>query len=90
MIDNDYNYEERECFIMNDDYYLNVDRKNLKLQVCKFVFDVDHPGGFEKVLCEISYSMESGFRFKEACRIVSHIVKVLNRTDWRKEKAAYE
>ncbi len=74
---------------MNDEYYINVDKEKLELQVCKYVFDNNHPRGYEKILSRFSYSEKSGFIFKDAFRIVSNLVDVLNSTDWGKENDVY-
>ena len=73
---------------MDDEYYVNVDKEKLELQVCKYVFDNDNPRGYEKVLSRISYKYN--FIFKEAFSIASNLVNVLNNTDWRKEKDVYD
>ena len=75
---------------MDDEYYVNVDKEKLELQVCKYVFDKEHPRGYEKVLSRIPYDEKSGFIFKEAFRVVSRLADVLNHTDWRKENDVYE
>lgn len=73
---------------MSEEYYVNVDKEKLELQVCKYVFDKEHPRGYEKVLSRISYKYN--FIFKEAFSIASNLVNVLNNTDWRKENDVYE
>ena len=75
---------------MSEEYYVNVNKEKLELQVCKYVFDDDHPRGFENILTRIHYNENSGLIFKEAFRIVSNLADVLNNTNWKKEKDVYD
>ena len=75
---------------MNDEYYVNVDKENLEVQVCKYVFDDDHLRGYEKILSRIHYNKKSGFIFKEASDFVLRLVNVLNKTNWKRENDVYD
>ena len=74
---------------MNDEYYLVVDDDLKEVQVCNYVFDDDHPSGYERKVFKRSFSKGSPFNFEDAKSFCSRLCDIFNSKRFRRETVGY-
>ena len=73
----------------NDEYYLVVDDDLKEVQVCNYVFDDDHPSGYERKVFTRGYGKHSAFNFEEAEGFCSRLCDIFNSKRFKRESISY-
>lgn len=72
-----------------DEYYIVVDDVKEDVHVCMYMFDRNHPSGFERKVFTRSFGKGSAFSFTEAKRFCDYLCDIFNSESFRKESVGY-
>ena len=73
----------------NDEYYIVVDELRKDVSVCMYMFDDDHPSGYERKVFSRAYGEGAAFSLDEAKSFCSRLCDIFNSKGFRKESVGY-
>ena len=72
-----------------DEYYVVVDEVQKDVSVCMYMFDDDHPSGFERKVFTRGYGESSAFNLDEAKGFCNRLCDIFNSKRFRRESISY-
>ena len=74
---------------MDGDYYIVVDDVQKDVHVCKYIFDEDHPQGYERKVFTRNYGNDSAFSFDDAKGFCDSLCDIFNSESFEKESVNF-
>lgn len=72
-----------------NEYYVVVDNVKKEVSVCNYLFDTNHPRGFERKVFARSYDEDSAWNYQEAMSFCIYLCDVFNSESFRKESVSF-
>ena len=74
---------------MMEEYYIVVDDVQEDVHVCMYMFDDDHPRGYERKVFSRSFSKRSPFSFSDAMGFCVNLCDIFNSESFKRESVSY-
>ena len=72
-----------------DEYYIVVDDVQKDVHVCMYMFDDDHPRGYERKVFSRNFGEDSAFSFEDAKSFCRRLCDIFNSKAFKNESVSY-
>lgn len=79
--------KDKELYL--DEYYIVIDDVKKDVQVCMYVFDEDHPRGYERKVFSRNFGKDSAFSFEDAKHFCDKLCDIFNSPSFKRESISY-